>query len=375
MAALSRSNLTKRNGVYYLRKLYQGKRYNRSLSTGDKEIAWQRARQVWRAITQERFDALEDTKLRNGYAKVGDVIAKYLQLVPNYRRPSAATASRNVSRLRRVLQDTGVADPDAASTGILTGSLVREFAECKIPKGNNVTQVDREQAMRNVSSVLLQARSVFSKRFQCVYERELHLPNLQEFLNERPCDNPKVQREEYSAGEIAILEAGPELREKRADLYTVWMLGYYLGLRAGEMVAARWTWFERTDDRWELVVSRRPNEGFDPKGYSGWVPVADDVYAELLSLRTDLDPYILPGGNKTNRRRLVERELATWMRDKGWTRMHCSHELRAYCGQRWRDAYGLEVARDWMRHKDARTTQDHYTVNHNTSQPPITMEA
>ena len=81
-----------------------------------------------------------------------------------------------------------------------------------------------------------------------------------------------------------------------------------------------------------MRICRRPEEGFDPKGYDGWVPVADNVREELLSLRRPDDPYILPGGNKTNRRALVIRGLATWMREQGWSRLHCAHELRAYRG-------------------------------------------
>jgi integrase len=150
-------------------------------------------------------------------------------------------------------------------------------------------------------------------------------------------------------------------------------LGYYLALRPREMCHARWTWIEPAGDHWEMRVCRRPDEGFDPKRYSGWVPIADDVHEELLRLRRDLDPYILPGGNKTNREKLVNRALAVWMRDQGWIRQHCAHELRAYRGQVWRDTYGLDVARDWLRHRDARTTQDHYTVNHNRSKPAIGM--
>lgn len=374
MAALTPQNLFKRNGTYYLRKQIKGKRYFRSLATPSKEVALVRAKKMWRAVTEELFDVLEQTKFRAGYTKLGDVLDAYIAAVPNYRRPSARTARGNVGTLRKILRVVGITDPDNASTAVLTGELVRKYADATIPHGADISEMERERKMRTVSSDLRQARSVFARRFRSMYRRQFNLPDLAEFLEERPCDDPPAIRQEYSEQEIRIIRAGTDLPDVNPGLYAAWLLGYCLALRAGEMARARWSWIDRNNGCWEMRICRRPDEGFDPKGYDGWVPIADDVYSRLIALRRDGDPYILPGGNYTNRHNLITRELADWMRGQGWTRPHCAHELRAYCGNVWRQTYGLDVARDWLRHKSTRTTQDHYTVNHNTSQPPLGLD-
>jgi hypothetical protein len=57
--------------------MVNGKRYFRSLSTGDKELAATRARNFLKAAQGDRFDLLEQIKLRKNYATIGDVIDVY----------------------------------------------------------------------------------------------------------------------------------------------------------------------------------------------------------------------------------------------------------------------------------------------------------
>jgi integrase len=190
------------------------------------------------------------------------------------------------------------------------------------------------------------------------------------FCDEFVCEDPQVHREELSPAEVAILGRGAELATVAPAAYAAWLLGYYLALRAGEIAACRWTWFERrADGVLECVVRDRPEENFSPKGYSGWIPVAENVWSLLQAIRSD-DVYVVPGGSHTARYNAVGRVLAGVMRSWGWTKLHCSHELRAYRGQKWRDAYGAEVARDWLRHASLEV-QRHYTVGHNTRHAPL----
>ncbi|MBM4094124.1 MAG: site-specific integrase [Planctomycetes bacterium] len=355
---------------YYLRVMRGGRRYLESLGTDNKDVARERARAKLQAIEAGRFEALAMSRARRPYATIGEIVQAYRRALATHAQPSPSTQRNNVSSLRKILRrGAGVEDPEAASAALLTGALVRAYARAVIPDGGP----DRERRMRSVSSDLRQARSVFKRALRSAY-RDLELPDLGEFMDERPCGNPPAERQEYSEEELTILRSGAQLRDSDPALYVVWMLGYYLALRAGEIAAARWSWIEEADGRIEMRICRRPEEGFDPKGYSGWVPLAPDVYQELLRYRRPDDPYIVPGGNRTNRYQAVVERLSDWMRGQGWRRLHCSHELRAYRGQCWRAAYGLDTARDWLRHAASVTTARHYTVNHNTASPALGME-
>jgi len=103
------------------------------------------------------------------------------------------------------------------------------------------------------------------------------------------------------------------------------------------------------------------------------MPVHDDVWTMLQCLR--LGPvgdaeWCVPGGSHNQRYQAVTRRLAAALRAWGWTRRHCGHELRACAGQRWRDVYGVETARDWLRHSSV-AVQRHYTVGHDRSRQPV----
>jgi integrase len=135
------------------------------------------------------------------------------------------------------------------------------------------------------------------------------------------------------------------------------------------MVAARWCWINRRNGYHRIDIVRRPEEGFEPKGRPGSVPIHDRVLAVLMKLRRPDDPYILPGGNKTARLNLVVREFAAWMRAQGWKRRETAHELRKYRGHLWKDKYGVDVAHDWLRHANWQTTIDYYADISNSRAP------
>jgi len=366
-----------RNGVYYFRKkvaIRNRKRIiSQSLKTNNLSVARTRAKLISDALDSEKFDMLDNLKSHLNFVSIGEITSTYLRLIQNYNRPSRDTAQRNIWALHLILRiGGGFKDPDRAGTQVLTSSLVMKYANSVIGQAE-----DRNRAMRTVSSYLRQARSVFSKRMRHLYRAEgLKLPNMEDFLMTVPCDNPRPIREDFSPAEIKIIKSGSELKGKRDDLYVVWLLGYYLAMRAGEIAHAKWSWIEKgPDGNYEMKICERPDEGFDPKGYNGWVPIADDVYKLLEAMRRDDDSYIVPGGTTFLRHRLVVRDFADWMRSQGWTRPHCSHELRAYRGNIWRHTLGLEIMRDWLRHSTVEVGINHYTTRHNNSKPPMGVEA
>lgn len=373
-------HLLERGGIWYVNIVFSRKRYLRStgFSVDTRGESGIRSARKWRDkfishLKAGRLDVLEASRMKAAvvHCTIGDLLAKYLEAVSFDGVPSMETARNNAQALRKIVSDALGIEPDkvdSRSTDVLTAELLEDWARMKI----DPVKDDREaadSARRSVRSYIRQARSVFKRTVTRCY-RNLSLPNMTEFLRVLPCSDPAVVRQEYTPLELEILEKrGAELKGAADDLYLVWLLGFNLALRAGEMAAARWSWFMESDGIRQIHVCDRPAEGFYAKGFAGWVPVHDDVWAEIQRLRRPGDEYILPGGNDTNRYDLVNRTFATWMRAQGWTRRHCSHELRAYRGDKWRKELGADVCQDWMRHASIQT-QSHYVTRH-TVKPAI----
>ena len=359
-------NLTKRAGVYYLRAMVQGKRYLRSLDTGDKTTAQGRARQMLGLLRAKRFDILDQMRARTDYATIGEICAAFSDaaVLQDLR---ARTIEDYKGALRVVIQEvTGKSNVETLPATVLTADLVRTFAT-KRAKAVTGDALLEDRARTSSRSTLRQARSIFSRWARENYQA-LKLPDLTGFLQATSgrapakyyVTPPQDLRERTIAG-------GRALRDSNPELYVAFVLCYDMALRAGEAQAARWDWIRTdTDGRQYLDLVKRPD--FQPKGRERSVLIGDETWRELQASRRNGTDYILPGAHKTARRKLVSVTLADWMRDQGWdarTYPKAAHELRKLMGSRWYTERGAEVAQTWLGHKDIATTCQYYaTLDH-----------
>ncbi|HOW79412.1 MAG TPA: hypothetical protein PK406_08175 [Verrucomicrobiota bacterium] len=358
--AWRRAGDTKRIAYFCWR--YRGRRYHESLQTDDPDIARERARAKRRAIEEENWQTLDRTRAQRSCATIEQVLEAYLDEVRLRGAPRRPTAVANAAALRRVVAAAGVGmDRPAAE---LTAQLVRRYV-----RGYMGEEMESEGRRRSCASELRQARSVVGADMLDAYrERGLDLPDLGPFAR---AFGVRAAPVEWTPPEPKIIEpiiaAAAELTEGSA-LRLAWVLGYHVAMRASEIAAARWSWVR---DGW-LTIAHDPETGYRPKGVSGSIPLHPDIAAEIGRARAGVGyrDYILPGA-ATARLDVVKRDLATWMRARGWTRRHCAHELRAYRIHLWRQAYGLDVARDWARHGSAALTARHYSTNRNSRAEPI----
>src|SRR2546430_1946962 len=94
-------------------------------STGTKEIAAAKriAAQIIESFWIDSGRGAEQLKLRNDHATIGELIAKYQQNAAQ--RP--VTLRSNVRALRMIVKTVHGGYPDAKSTSLLTGNLIRAF--------------------------------------------------------------------------------------------------------------------------------------------------------------------------------------------------------------------------------------------------------
>jgi len=366
----------KRGNRYYVRARIRGKQISQSLETSDRAIAERRAKKIVEAARAERWDFVDEAKVHKGYATIGQVVARFKEEAVHHDL-RARTTSDYVAALYRVLRTAGHPDPvEDLAADVLTRETVKAYAAAKMRDVDPDTLSD-VRMRRTINFTLRQARAVFS-----IWAREeymhagLKLPDLTGFLKTfSVAYQPKRYALPPEPLRCGTFRAAAELRVENEGLWTVFLLCYYMALRAGEAAAAKWSWIveEQVDGRprWFLHVINRPEEGFKAKGSEGKVPVPEQVLTWLQSLRRDGDEYILPGGTPSAREDLIERDFALWMRDIGWDAkryIHAAHELRALRGCEWYTRRGLEAACEWLRHADPRTTKQFYSAF--TRQPP-----
>jgi integrase len=354
-------HIVKRNGTYYIRKRFNGKIIYRSLSTSDMVIASERAKAILFALEKERFDILDDSKIRKGYSTLGDVFNVYMPAAQLRLKPR--TVINNIANMRGIFRHVfPTANPDNLSTTELKPELVSKYFSAAI-KTAMVSGVSEERAKRSAFSKLHQARSIFARWTTDAY-KDLKLPDLTPFML---AGHLKIEAIKYRLPEQKLIEktitAGRELKDDDPAKYAVFLLCYDIAMRAGEAISAQWSWIRETDGRFFMDIIRRP--GFSPKGKERCVPIGNAVMEHLRALPRSETGYILPGPTKWVRETLVTRDFAGWLRELGWDGViypKAAHELRKLMGSRWYTELGAEVAQSWLGHVDISTTCRYYAA-------------
>lgn len=174
----------------------------------------------------------------------------------------------------------------------------------------------------------------------------------------------------WRGGEVIVHEVPlRHLRAVEVDYSELWLVNACLrrlGLRSGELLAARRSWLERRPDRagvqrWCLVIKDRPEEGFTLlKHGAGRNLVLDDELAGLLTKRGE-GWLIGPTMAASARDDLVERLHNTWLRQFIPDRVKANHELRMWAGSLvYRQTGSLGDTAYFLGHRTTVTTERFY---------------
>jgi hypothetical protein len=316
-------------GPYYIRfepPSNAGKRVrtvHRSLRTNIVAAAKARAKLIVEPILNGQWETAEKLKSRSGYATIGDIIERYLSQAQH--RPS--TIRNNSGALRLLVRTVRRGDPDAHSSSVLTGDLIRQFERIKISGAK--TESARRRTRASIRSYVVQARSLVAPRKMRFYE-DINLPDLDTFRNERVEMPKRSKPRALDTGVIAAINAAaPKLASTDPAVYVAFLMFSRLGLRNVEIRNARWSWIENG----RIGIIERPEENFYPKGSEGWIPIAPDVLKELMRFRNlSINDYIIPGVTATDRKEAVDRRHSAWVGQWIKDRSKTSYELRRYAG-------------------------------------------
>ena len=429
MSKTDKKHLKKRGGRYYLNAPGRGpggKDLVKSLKTGSLEIAIAR-RDVM--LSEAKGDAwAEVEKLAaaksRGWASLGDLIRGYYAWAHEAdsvgRAPKPATIRYNAQALLRIIRsevpelpyiellsqcggsrpghqgggggaraiDVIPAELDNYSTILITKELVTNYAQHKFTSGEIEGKV-RAHVEVTISSTLSQARSVFSvnsraPKTPCDYYAEISLnlpPQVQEFHKAQKAfrvSPPAYQRPDEDLID-GTLRAGRKLKESNPNLFLAFNMAYELGLRPGEALHAKWTWFKQRKNGDVEVTVRGDLLKIGEEGWEGpkhstterpgrTIAIKREVFNDILPFFNSDDPdgYVIPLPTQTARYALTEIELNDFMRRLGWTKengfIKASYELRKLRGSDYYAKLGAEQAKNFLGHSSVVTTEKFYAA-------------
>ena len=322
-------------------------------------------------IKAGRFDAVKSTSQRQGYATIGEVAEVYRAAENFEMKPRQR--GENLSALRRLIR-TALNKPKMSddainrlSTGILNEDLVERYKANarktwlpaiysynrrlpdEMPVAGELKGKDKELVWRRINSYLIWARTVFATERmhpkRGIYQKT-SLPDLTSFLeavgvkaNERspvylPPDDDEIS---LILGMLPALKANEvelgycidnNARKLKGDrVYLAIIIAISTGMRIGEIAAFRWDWLKKISGKWYCAITTTDTfEGTKAK-QDRTIPMPPDVIDELFEMKAD-SRFVISGGDYY-RGRLMAREVAVLMRDCGWKRAQCCHELRA----------------------------------------------
>lgn len=357
------------NGPFYVRFQFNGRDTPRSLGTTMEALAKVKAKEIIDAAYTGDVQRSRSMKVRSDYSPLRQVCDVYIANQGQDAR-TKRTASANVGSLERIVQLGAGVSLDDARTSVLTGGLIGRYEAEEVKRiarddHGNMLQQSELRVRTTIASRVKQARSIFKKSSMHWFDA-LSLPDLQSFRdygvkqperpNPRPLDEGVIGR---------VNEAAPILAKADPACYVAHLLFSRLGMRNGEIKAARRAWIARDEHGGgKLGVIYRPEENFKPKARTErWIPIAPGVLAEIdrfAGASPDGD-FIVPATNKTERARIVDRRHSQWAGQWIRDRSKVSYELRRYAGSLvFKKTRSLAHVQKFLGHADLKTTTDWY---------------
>jgi hypothetical protein len=234
---------------------------------------------------------------------------------------------------------------------------------------------DQHRTVITINKLMRTAFSMFSKRAM-EYYRGLNVPDVSKWLTvallpetedvafvpipittliSMDADAPSMLE---LAGNTSLDESS---RAKWLNAYGCYWMMRRCGLRNDEVSELRWEWFQQVEGNMRLYLN---NYGYwEPKGSPGFVPVAWDLYNQLLELFGPAVPgqegFVLKG-TPNIRWRSTHVNVNEFVRKYLPDRKKGAYELRKQWGSEIASEHGLETASQLLRHSDFSVTYKHY---------------
>jgi integrase len=265
----------------------------------------------------------------------------------------------------------------------VTPARIMEWQKRRLKLAGN-SPIAIASAKRTANSYVRCARSLFSEEI-LKRLKDVQLPAILPFAGVELFESGSVKYISKLDASALIAAARLELKPGDPEVYKVFLLGLFAGLRKGEIDLLEW---DAVD--WNNHVIRLTETEFlhlKTTDSAGDVAIDPEVSAELLAMKPAEKTRFIVGsavvwGNGTKqlmriraprndsarayyRCEPVFARLTTWLRSKGITTNKPLHELRKEIGAQIVTQHGIYAASKFLRHSDITTTARHY-ADHKT---------
>jgi integrase len=247
----------------------------------------------------------------------------------------------------------------------ITPEKIMKWKRKRLARAGN-SPVVVASAKRTINSYIRCARCLFSqsltKRLKSV-----QLPATLPFAGVEMEDTGSMKYNSKINAQALIAAAKAELKPKSPEVYKVFLLGLFAGMRKGEIDLAEW----RMIDWQNNLICLEETEWLHlkTKDSAGQITVDGEVIGELRQLKVaSQSPFIVtsnrPPRNNSSRPYYrcapVFESLTAWLRSKGVKANKPLHEMRKEIGALIATQHGIYAASQFLRHSDITTTARHY---------------
>lgn len=350
---------------------YKTKEIRRSTGLTDIKAAREEA---WRDYLRESGQDVKTQRVPRMqiFPTVGTICGLYESKIVSIARIQEQTAHRNVMALKRIISvGLGVRNPYKSHVTVLNEDLVIKFRTARYKAvGREYDKGDDLKLNYSLNSYLRKSQSVFSKKAIRLYNSEgFKLPDISGYMKieQLAQDDTKFIPISESTDRRMIGDANKDLANDFPEIFVVFELARFCGLRSGEISSLRWHWFVKSKHGYDIaIVYRTPRtdpgkEEFKPKSRNRWAPVSAkrvNRWKKLLPPESET-AYVIPGVNKTERAKLIEREACNWVARYIPDRNKRVHELRKQAGSDIATRQGLMAAAQFLGDSMA-VTEKHY---------------
>jgi hypothetical protein len=247
----------------------------------------------------------------------------------------------------------------------LTPARVTLWQQRRIKQAGN-SPVAIAAAKRTANSYVRCARSLFSREI-CKRLKGVQLPSPLPFDGVKLFESGNMKYVSKVNVQALIAAARQELKPIEPEVYKVFLLGLFAGMRRGEIDLAEW----RIVDWQNSAINLEETEWLHlkTKDSAGVITIDSEVLAELRQLMpASKSPFIITSDRppRNNSPRPYYRcapvfdRLNEWLRSKGVKANKPLHELRKEIGALIATEHGIYAASRFLRHSDITTTARHY---------------
>ncbi|HVU38046.1 MAG TPA: hypothetical protein VHC95_06905 [Opitutales bacterium] len=376
--------LTRRGkkGILVFRFWHENTEYLRSTGTDLADVARDRAWAIYNDIVNPQAGQTPQPLLRNTHATAGQVADLYLAGICQRATISPKSAAHNVAKLARLITETegfaGKQEWRDVRVNQLDEDFVNRWRALRYAAKGHAGPARADLWLNGtLNSTLAQARSLFSRDAWKLYEK-LKMPPRDQLLYA-----PRLAEPDYTFEEIpahvdarmqylarAALDGKPEAESPSQAVAVIFELARFYGLTGYEMLHARWDWMEeQPDGSLVLAIKARPARdgipafttkrnaknrrlGLNRSQVERWkrAPLSPLCAAKAAkkNRQPDAGGYIIPGLNRADRERTLQREASQWVRKFLPNQTKTLHALRAQGGSEVLKKYDLNTAADWL---------------------------